>query len=133
VIVRYKKSWAYFIIAIGALILLLGGIDLLKGVPIQREQNFWMKMIFGVIIIANGLGCLIKPYVIFAARGFVFKNLIGPGERTTEFNSLDRVRVENNKILIRNNGGWERLPISKLFAHNDDWQALIELITSKRI
>jgi hypothetical protein len=127
VIVRYKRGWAYLFIAMGALNLVLGvWLLLLIGKP-------HFSIFIGILILAIGIGYLTKPYVTVTERGFVFKAMIGPIERTTEFDSLDRVRVENNKILIQNNGGWKSVPISKLFAHNDDWQALIELITSKRI
>ena len=124
--VRYKKGWAYLFIAMGVLNLVLGGLLLLNGVP-------HFSVFIGVIILIIGVGYLTKPYVTVTDRGFVFKALIGPIERTFEFDSLDRVRVENNKILIQNNGGWKRVPISKFLAHNNDWQALNELIVSKRI
>jgi hypothetical protein len=127
VVVRYKKSLAYLFIAMGALNLFLGVWLLL----LTRKPNF--NIFIGILILAIGIGYLTKPYVTVTERGFVFKAMIGPIERTTEFDSLDHVRVENNKILIQNNGGWKRVPISKLFASNDDWQALIKLITSKQI
>jgi hypothetical protein len=127
VIVRYKRSLAYLFIVLGSLNLVLGvWLLLLTGKP---DFNIF----FGILILAIGIGYLTKPYVTVTERGFVFKAMIGPIERTTEFDSINRVRVENNKILIQNNGGWKRVPISKLFAHKDDWQALIALITSKRI
>jgi hypothetical protein len=126
-IVRYKRAWAYLFIAMGALNLVLGvWIFLLTG-------KLQFMIFFGILMLAIGIGYLTKPLVTVTESSFVFKAMIGPIERTFEFDSLDRVRVENNKILIQNNGGWKSLPISKFLAHNNDWQALIELITSKRI
>lgn len=126
-IVRYKRVWAYLFIAMGALNLFLGvWVLLLTGKP-------HFSIFIGILILAIGIGYLTKPYVTVTDRGFVFKAMIGPIERTFEFDSLDRVRVENNKILIQNNGGWKRVPINKFLAHNDDWQSLNELIFSRRI
>jgi hypothetical protein len=131
VTVRYKKGLAYLFIAMGTINLFLGvWLLLLIGKP-------HFSIFIGILVLAIGIGYLTKPLVTVTDRGFVFKALIGPIERTFEFESLDRVRVENNKIFVQSNdgnsGGWKRVPINKMLVRSNDWRALNELIASKKI
>jgi hypothetical protein len=123
--IRYKKGLAYLFIAMGGLNLLLG-LNLLRfGIP-------HFSIFIGIIILVLGIGYLTKPYATVTDREFIFLAMIGPIKRTLAFDSLDRVRIENNKISIQTDRGWQPVPIAKFLVHSEDWKALKEFISSYR-
>lgn len=124
-LIRYKKGLAYLFIGMGALNLLMGLMLLRVGIP-------HFSLFIGIIILVLGIGYLTKPYATINEQEFVFPATIGPIKRNLAFGSLDRVRIENNKILIQTNGGWQPVPISRFLVRNEDWQALNDFISSHR-
>jgi hypothetical protein len=125
--IHYKKSLAYIFIAMGALNLLLG-LNLLRvGVP-------HFSIFIGIVILMLGIGYLTKPYATVSDRELIVPAMFGPIKRTYEYESLDRVRIENSKILIQTHaGGWQPVAIAKFLVRNEDWQALNDFISNHRV
>lgn len=114
---HYNKTVSYLFMPLGLLNLVLGSILLLRG-------QFTFSIIIGAIIILLGWGYWHKPYVTIQPNQLIIHTPLGWPQRIYSYNSPEDVKIAHKKILLKQDGEWKRLPVSKLIMQAEDWLAL---------
>ncbi|MBD2343888.1 hypothetical protein [Anabaena subtropica] len=114
---HYNKTFSYLFIPLGLLNLVLGSILLLRG-------QFSVSIIIGSMILFMGWAYWNKPYVTIEDKQFIIHTPLGWPQRIYNYNSPEDIRIAHKKILLKQDGEWKRLPVSKLIMPAEDWLAL---------
>ncbi|QLE56825.1 hypothetical protein [Nostoc sp. TCL26-01] len=116
---RYSQALGYVFIPLGLLNLVLGGFLLIKG-------QFSVSIIIGLTTLFLGFAYLKKPYVTIKPDQFIIHTPLGWPQRIYNYNAPEDVKIAHNKILMKQDGEWKRLPVSKLLIQTEDWLTLRE-------
>jgi hypothetical protein len=114
---HYNRTLSYLFIPLGLVNLVLGGILLFKG-------QFSVSIIIGFTMIFLGWAYWNQPYVTIQPNQFIVHTLLGWPQRTYSYNSPEDVKIAHKKIMLKQDGEWKRLPVSKLVVQAEDWLAL---------
>lgn len=108
---------------LGILFAIVGGLLLI--IELTRI-NFSIPNLFAAVLgLILGISLLKKVYFIVEEKRIVVSALLGPAKKIYEFNSIDDVIVENNKIYIKKNNEREKTKICKFLADKDEWNKIV--------
>ncbi|HBW28794.1 hypothetical protein H6G49_09170 [Nostoc sp. PCC 7120 = FACHB-418] len=114
---HYNKTFGYMFIPLGLLNLTFGSILMVRG-------QFSISVIIGIIIIFLGWAYWHKPYITVEDKQFIIHTPLGWPQRVYGYNAPEDVKIAHKQILLKQDGEWKRLPISKLIMQPQDWLTL---------
>jgi hypothetical protein len=110
------------IVAIALLILAV--INAILGVWLLLLGSLSSSLIIAVLVGFLAYGYLTRPYVVVEKNQIVLPALIGPVQRTFLFRTPDDVKMEGDKLFVRDGDAWKRVRIYRWVSDPEGWTAL---------
>ncbi|MEO1590644.1 MAG: hypothetical protein AAFU71_05045 [Cyanobacteria bacterium J06632_22] len=118
---RYKTTLGWSIVALGLINLGLGIWLLLLGQLVSAG-------VLGILFLVVGYLYLKRPYFDVKADRITIYNLLGNVVKRYPLTPHERLKVENNKLLIEQSGMARKVAVSRFLIKNEDWAALLQQI-----
>ncbi len=120
--VRYKKSIGVVNIVFGIILACLYFVLALNG------KSSSLLLTGGFLEIMFGILLLTRTYFLVNENSLILYAILGPAKTTYQFQTLDDIKVENNKVTILKDGKRQPIPISAWMADRSDWIAFLQKI-----
>jgi hypothetical protein len=122
--IRYNR-W------VAGILLALGGLNLILAVWLMLVvKTVPVSLITALIVAFLGWMYWQRPYFIVEQDYVVAPALVGPLKREFLFRSPQDVKIEDGKLMVRNEGEWKRVPVYRWLSHPDDWQQMAKHVQS---
>ncbi|MBK9778780.1 MAG: hypothetical protein IPP55_01820 [Anaerolineales bacterium] len=121
--IGYKKVW-------GILCLMLSGLSCClvvafnqtgEAIPLAIVGVFWLFFVLGILL-------LTRSYVEVWKEILIIKPLIGSGVKRYSYQSSKDFSIEEDEVLLINNGTRQKLPVSKWLVDKRGWTSFLEWI-----
>jgi hypothetical protein len=109
---------------VATIMLILGLINLVLGVWLALLGRFNPSLFIGVVVFVIGVLYWQRPYFIVESSGVVVPAMLGPVRRSFPFKTPQDIRIENNRLLVRDETYWRRVPVRRWLSDRRDWAAL---------
>jgi hypothetical protein len=108
----------------GIIFIVLGVINILLGGWLLLLGRFSFSFVLGLLITLIGYMYLTRPYFTVEKDAVIVPALMGTRERVSRFQTPDEVRLDGNKLMVRDNGNWKRVPVYRWMSDPAGWKAL---------
>ncbi len=110
-------------------LIVLGGLDALLGLWLSLLGSFSYSLIIGIVILWLGVLYLRRPYFVVEKNQVVMPALLGPRQRTYFFKTPADLKLEDNKLFVRADSQWKRVPVYRWMSDPTGWKVLDAQLT----
>lgn len=117
--VRYKRS-------LGITLVLASVAVMLDSFVVGIQGEFPFSLLSGLITLFGGVLFLKNKYFTISKHDIVLYTLVGKIDRTYSLKFHKNVKIENNRLYVKEKGNFEKVPVYKWLIDERDWETLVE-------
>ncbi|MGC9504545.1 hypothetical protein [Baaleninema sp.] len=117
--VRYKRS-------LGITLVLASVAVAMDSFVVGLQGDFPFSLMSGLVTLFGGVLFLKNKYFTVSKNEFILYTLIGKVDRNYSFKSWNSLKIEDNRLYVKQDGEFEKIPVYKWLTNEADWNSLSE-------